>query len=171
MFMFCLTTLLTVFVVMAADKIVYPEYPGGITELRKYLEQNIVYPTAARQMEITGEVVVEFTVERNGTLTGINIVKGLSTELDQEALRVTRNMPSWKPGTKNGIPVRVTMTMPINFKLHKVDGYLDSSQEVKNKKSRFQRLLRGKKNEHRIPSTTVTDTVRQTPDSLAFPVD
>ena len=151
---------------MAADKIVYPEFPGGVTELKKYLEENIVYPTAARQMEITGEVVVEFTVERSGNLTGFNIVKGLSTELDQEALRVARNMPAWKPGTKNGTPVRVTMTMPINFKIHKVEGYLNSSQEVTAKKSRRHRLGRGRKN----VSTTTTisgDSLSQRADSVA----
>lgn len=125
----------------AEDKIVMPEFPGGVSELKKYLEENIIYPTAARQMEITGEVVVEFTVERSGTLTGFNVVKSLSPELDQEALRVVRGMPDWKCGTKNGVPARVTMTLPINFKLHKVvGGYLNQSDEITSK--RFHRRVR-----------------------------
>lgn len=135
----CLASLLFVLTMQAGDKIVYPEYPGGTEELKKYLAENIVYPTTARKLELEGEVVVEFTVERNGTLTGINIKKSLASELDQEALRVARNMPAWKPGTKNGVPVRVTMTMPINFKIHKVEGYLNNSQEVTSKKGRHAR--------------------------------
>lgn len=157
----CLTALFSISA-LAADKIVYPEYPGGVTELKKYLSESIVYPTAARKMEIEGEVVVEFTVERNGNLTGINIKKGLATELDQEALRVTRNMPAWKPGTKNGVPVRVTMTMPINFKIHKVEGYLNSSQEVTTKKGRHNRHQRVKK-EEKTQVQSLNDTLATVP--------
>ena len=114
---------------VADDKIDMPEFPGGRRELQKFLAENVIYPTAARQMEITGEVVVEFVVERSGVLTGINIVKGLSPELDQEALRVVKLMPKWKAGRKNGVPTRVKMTMPINFKLHKTnDKYLNTSE-------------------------------------------
>ena len=120
----------------AEDVIVMPEYPGGEKALQKYLAENLVYPTAARKMELTGEVVVEFTVERGGAISGVNVVKGLSTELDQEALRVVRAMGRWKPGTKNGVPVRVTMKLPINFKLRKVEGYKDELQETTTKKSR-----------------------------------
>lgn len=167
---FCVVILLSLSA-LAADKIVYPEFPGGTAELKKYLEENIVYPTTARKLEITGEVVVEFTVERNGTLTGINIVKGLSTELDQEALRVARNMPSWKPGTKNGIPVRVTMTMPINFKLHKVEGFLDNSQEVTTKKGHHKRQQKGRKNVPTVPVTTVSDAPKQLADTLSLVAD
>lgn len=114
----------------AEDKIVMPEYPGGREALMKYVEENLIYPSTARKMEMSGEVVVEFTVDRGGQLTGINVIKGVSTELDQEALRVVRGMGRWNPGTKNGIPVRVTMTMPINFKLHKVNGFVDESKET-----------------------------------------
>jgi len=118
------------------DVIVMPEYPGGTPALKKYVEDNLVYPTVARKMELEGEVAVEFTVERGGAISGVNVVKGLSPELDQEALRVVRGMDRWKPGTKNGVPVRVTMTLPINFKLRKVKGYLDESKETTYKKNR-----------------------------------
>ena len=121
---------------LAEDEIVMPEYPGGTAALKKYLEENIVYPTAARKMELAGEVVVEFTVERGGAISGVNVIRSLSTELDQEALRVVRGMGRWKPGTKNGVPVRVTMTLPINFKLRKVKGYVDESQETTAKRTR-----------------------------------
>lgn len=165
----CLTAMFSISA-SAADKIVYPEYPGGVTELKKYLSESIVYPTAARKMEIEGEVVVEFTVERNGNLTGINIKKGLATELDQEALRVTRNMPAWKPGTKNGVPVRVTMTMPINFKIHKVEGYLNSSQEVTTKKGHRNRHQRVKKAETK-PVQVMNDTVASSSEMQPLPSD
>ena len=156
---FCVMALLWVSASLAGDKIVYPEYPGGVAELRKYLEESIVYPTAARKLEIEGEVVVEFTVERNGTLTGINIKKGLMAELDQEALRVARNMPAWKPGTKNGVPVRITMTMPINFKIHKVEGYLNTSQEVTSKKGRRAARQQKARKAAVTPVMTVSDTL------------
>ncbi len=120
----------------AEDVIVMPEYPGGEKALQKFLEENLVYPTAARKMELSGEVVVEFTVERGGAISGVNVIKGLSTELDQEALRVVRSMSRWKPGTKNGVPVRVKMTLPINFKLRKVEGFRDESKETTLKKAR-----------------------------------
>lgn len=126
---FVVSSLLAISSVFAEDKIVMPEYPGGREALQKYIESNLVYPTTARKLEMTGEVVVEFTVERGGMLTSINVVKGLAPELDEEALRVVQGMGRWIPGTKNGVPVRVTMKMPINFKLHKVNGFLDESKE------------------------------------------
>lgn len=114
------------------DKIVMAEYPGGQKELQKYLEENIVYPTDVRQLEISGEVVVEFFVERTGVITNINVVKGLHPDLDNEAKRVVKNMPNWRPARKNGVPARCKMSMPINFKFkHSSTGYLDKSHNVK----------------------------------------
>ena len=115
------------------DKITMPEYPGGQKALQKYLETNIVYPSDVRQLEITGEVVVEFYVERTGVITCINVVKSLHPDLDSEAKRVVRNMPNWHPARKNGILMRCKMTMPINFKLkHSSTGFLDKSNNIKN---------------------------------------
>lgn len=101
----------------AEDKIVQPEFPGGRKELLKYMEKNMVYPTEMRRLRKSGEVVVEFYVERSGVISGVSVVKSLSKEFDDEAIRLTRYMPRWVPGTKNGTPVRYKMTMPINFKL------------------------------------------------------
>lgn len=115
------------------DKIEMPEYPGGQKALLKYLEENIVYPTEARQLEITGEVIVEFYVERTGAITNVNVVKKLHPDLDNEAKRVTKNMPNWRPARKNGILMRCKMSMPINFKLkHSSTNYLDKSHDIKN---------------------------------------
>lgn len=151
-----LITLVASLDVSAEDKIVMPEYPGGREALMDYLEANIVYPSTARKMDLRGEVVVEFTVERGGAITGVNVIKGVAPELDQEAIRVVRNMPRWKPGTKNGNPVRVTMTMPINFKVHRVKGFLDESKETTWKKS---------KNRH------LADRKRVVPETPAVPVE
>lgn len=99
-----------------ADKIVEPQFPGGRKELLKYMEKNMVYPEEMRRLRKSGEVVVEFFVERSGVISGVNVVKSLTKEFDDEAIRLTRYMPRWVPGTKNGSPVRYRMTMPINFK-------------------------------------------------------
>ena len=98
------------------DKIVQPEFPGGRKELLKYMEENLVYPDEMRRLRKSGEVVVEFFVERSGVISGVSVVKSLSKKFDDEAIRLTRYMPRWVPGTKNGVPVRYKMTMPINFK-------------------------------------------------------
>ena len=101
----------------ATDRIEEPTYPGGRKELLKYMEKNIVYPAEMKRLGNSGEVVVEFFVERSGVISGVSVVKSLSKEFDDEAIRLTRNMPRWNPGKKNGVPVRYKMTMPINFKL------------------------------------------------------
>ena len=106
------------------DVIVQPQFPGGRKELLKYMEEHMVYPAEMRRLNKSGEVVVEFFVERNGVISGVNVVKGICKELDDEAIRLTRYMPLWEPGTKNGVPVRYKMTMPINFKIkRKKDKY------------------------------------------------
>ena len=99
-----------------ADKIVEPQFPGGRKELLKYMEKNMVYPEEMRRLRKSGEVVVEFYIERSGVISGVSVVKSLTKEFDDEAIRLTRYMPRWVPGTKNGAPVRYKMTMPINFK-------------------------------------------------------
>lgn len=101
------------------DKIEEPQYPGGRKELLKYMEENMRYPDSMRDLDMEGEVVVEFYVERNGVISGVSVVKSVSKEFDDEAIRLTRNMPRWTPGRKNGALVRYKMTMPINFKIKK----------------------------------------------------
>jgi TonB family protein len=109
--------LCTTMMAQTEDVIVQPQFPGGRKELLKYMEEHMVYPAEMRRLNKSGEVVVEFFVERNGVISGVNVVKGICKELDDEAIRLTRYMPLWEPGTKNGVPVRYKMTMPINFKI------------------------------------------------------
>lgn len=111
------------------DRIIQPQYPGGRKELIKYMEENMVHPPEMRKLGIEGEVVVEFFVERSGVISGVNVVKSLSEEFDEEAIRLVRNMPRWVPGKKNGALVRYKMTMPINFRVKKHFGkHIDKSK-------------------------------------------
>ena len=94
-----------------------PQYPGGAVELMKWLTKNLRYPSQAQQRKIQGKVVAVFYVEKDGSITGLNIVQSLSPECDQEALRVLRMMPNWKPGIQHDQPCRTKVSIPIVFKL------------------------------------------------------
>lgn len=111
------------------DKIEEPQFPGGRKELLKYMEEHMVHPADMRALGLEGEVVVEFFVERSGVISGVNVVKSLTKSFDDEAIRLTRGMPRWIPGKKNGVPVRYRMTMPINFKVKRHFGkHIDQSK-------------------------------------------
>ena len=130
MFLFCALLACTDFHAQTKkDKIEEPQFPGGRKELLKYMEENMVHPEEMRRQGIEGEVVVEFFVERNGVISGVNVIKKLTQEFDEEAVRLVRNMPYWIPGKKNDVPVRYRMTMPINFKIKvQVGKHVDLSE-------------------------------------------
>lgn len=94
-----------------------PEFPGGEAEMYKWLGQNIVYPSAASEEGVSGRVVVEFVVGKDGSITNARVVRPRHPALDKEALRVVKAMPKWVPGRNNGQPVKVTYTLPVTFKL------------------------------------------------------
>ena len=94
-----------------------PEFPGGMGEAMKFLAKNIKYPVAAQQAKIEGRVIVQFVVERDGSISDIHTVRSVSPELDAEAIRVVSLMPKWKPGKQRGKAVPVKYTMPIMFRL------------------------------------------------------
>ncbi len=98
------------------DKIVMPEYPGGQAALRKFLISELKYPAEARAANEVGEVLVGFTVGMDGSISGVRVLKPVSPALNAEAVRVVQMMKYWRPGTRNGKPVRAEMTIPINFK-------------------------------------------------------
>ena len=98
------------------DKIVMPEYPGGQAALRKFLMSELKYPAEARAANEVGEVIVGFTVGMDGSISGVRVLKPVSPALNAEAVRVVQMMKYWRPGTRNGKPVRAEMTIPINFK-------------------------------------------------------
>lgn len=95
-----------------------PEFVGGTDSLYRYMAANIHYPEQAKKDGIQGRVFVRFTVEADGSVTNAEVLRGIGGGCDEEALRVVQAMPKWKPGTKDGHPVRVQYNLPINFKLN-----------------------------------------------------
>lgn len=94
-----------------------PEFPGGTAALMKYLGANIKYPTISQEMGSAGKVIVQFVVDKDGTITDPTVVRGVDAYLDKEAIRVISSMPKWKPGVQNGKKVRVKYTVPVIFRL------------------------------------------------------
>lgn len=94
-----------------------PTFPGGDAALMKYLRDNIHYPTVAAENGVQGRVVVGFVVERDGSISDVNILKGQDPSLDKEAMRVVKSMPKWIPGKQNGSSVRVKFQVPVQFRL------------------------------------------------------
>ena len=94
-----------------------PEFPGGMGEAMKFLAKNMKYPVSAQQAKIEGRVIVQFVVERDGSVSDVKVMRGVSPELDAEAVRVVSMMPKWIPGKQRGKAVAVKYTMPIMFRL------------------------------------------------------
>ena len=101
------------------DADVMPEYPGGMAECMEFVSKNLRYPEAALQKRIEGWVLVSFTVGVDGTITDVETLKGVYEALDEEAMRVVRLMPKWKPCEWYGKRVPMKFTMPIEFRLKK----------------------------------------------------
>ena len=91
--------------------------PSPGYDLGKYLQNNLHYPRESRKARITGKVIVKFVVSETGAIENVTVLKGIGAGCDEEAARVIREMPTWKPGTQNGKPVKVYFTQPINFNL------------------------------------------------------
>ena len=102
-------------VFMVAEQM--PEFPGGMKELLKFLQNNLKYPENAMKNNVQGRVIVQFVVEKDGTLTEFKVARSVDPDLDAEALRVLQIMPKWKPGMQRGKIVRVKFTVPVSFKL------------------------------------------------------
>ncbi len=94
-----------------------PEFPGGNTAMMKFLSDNIKYPVIAQENGIQGRVICNFVVERDGSITDVQVVRGVDPSLDKEAVRVIQQMPRWKPGKQRGQAVRVRFTLPAVFRL------------------------------------------------------
>ena len=98
-----------------------PEFPGGIQAMMKFLSTNIKYPVEAQKKGISGSVIVQFVIMEDGTLDQAKVIRGVDPLLDEEALRVVKSMPKWKPGMDRGEAVKVRFTAPIMFNLSKKD--------------------------------------------------
>jgi len=95
-----------------------PEFPGGDLGLMKYIQKNVRYPAIAKEYNITGKVYISFIVDKQGSVTNVKVVRGVDKNLDEEAVRVVKSLPKYKPGKQRGKPVRVMFTIPINFTLN-----------------------------------------------------
>src|ERR1700753_3923131 len=84
---------------------VEPQFPGGTKGFNKYLSKNVVYPANATAQEMNGSVTLAMAIEKDGSITDIKIVNGLSEVMDRETIRLMTNSPKWKPGIQHGQPI------------------------------------------------------------------
>ena len=94
-----------------------PEFPGGMGAFYTFVQKKMSYPSQARRMGIEGKVFVQFVVDKQGNITDVVAVKGIGAGCDEEAVRVIKESPKWKPGKQRGKSVKVRMILPITFKL------------------------------------------------------
>ena len=94
-----------------------PKFPGGEKALMDYVSNNVKYPEEAKNKNIAGRVFVSFVVEKDGSIGEVKVLRGIGGGCDEEAVRVIKGMPKWKPGMQKGKPVRVSYQIPIYFKL------------------------------------------------------
>lgn len=92
-------------------------FPGGNDALNRYLAENIKYPAQAKETGTSGKVYVTFVVERDGSITDIKVLRDIGSGCGEEAIRVVKNMPKWKPAKQRGKAVRQQFNLPINFVL------------------------------------------------------
>ena len=94
-----------------------PAFPGGEAKLMEYVAKNVKYPQIARETGVQGRVYVNFVVEPDGSVSNVSVLRGIGGGCDEEAMRVVKSMPKWKPGKQRGKAVRVSYMLPVNFKL------------------------------------------------------
>lgn len=94
-----------------------PEFPGGMHELVKWLDNALKYPDSAHRSKQQGIVKVSFVVEKDGSISNVKFLQQTNTILDKEVLRVVKMMPKWKPGTENGKVCRSVVAIPFVFSL------------------------------------------------------
>jgi periplasmic protein TonB len=94
-----------------------PEFHGGVEALYTYLSNNTKYPTVAKDAGIQGTVHITFVVEKDGSISSAKVLRGIGGGCDEEAMRVVKNMPRWKPGKQRGKEVRVQFNLPVRFVL------------------------------------------------------
>jgi len=95
-----------------------PQYEGGLEAMSKFIRKNLKYPAVARRMGIEGSVFVSFVIDTQGNVTETKVIKGISKECDEEAVRVISKMPAWIAGRQGNMPVMVRMVLPIKFQLN-----------------------------------------------------
>ena len=94
-----------------------PEFQGGYQAMLKFLQDNMVYPEAAKKAGVQGTVFVKFVISKAGKISNVELLRGIGSGCDEEALRVVKAMPDWTPGENNGQPVPVVFQIPVKFQL------------------------------------------------------
>jgi TonB family protein len=94
-----------------------PEFPGGTEAMMKFIGENLKYPPEAIKQKISGRVLVNFIVGKDGKIKNVKVIRGIGLACDEEAIRVVNAMPAWIPGKQKGEPVDVRFTLPITFAL------------------------------------------------------
>jgi protein TonB len=94
-----------------------PVYPGGESELLKFISVNLKYPVIAQENGIEGKVIVRFVVSKTGKISNVEVLRSLDPSCDKEAVRVVKMLQNWIPGKQNGVNVPVYYTLPITYKL------------------------------------------------------
>ena len=112
------------YVIASTDDNIYdvvkypPEYPEGTAGLQKFLADNICYPESAKKDKVQGTVVLQFVVEKDGSISNVKVLRSADKRLDDEAIRVVSQITRFVPGYNDDhAPVRVTYTLPVKFKL------------------------------------------------------
>ncbi|MET1055476.1 MAG: TonB family protein [Pedobacter sp.] len=95
----------------------YPEFEGGMGAWTKFIQRNLRYPDLAQERDIQGKVFISFVVEKDGSISNVSVIRGIGGGCDEEAVRVIKKSPRWKPGMQHNIPVRVRYNMPLSFLL------------------------------------------------------
>lgn len=91
-----------------------PSFKGNVNQ---WLSQNLTYPAIAAENDIQGRVLVSFVVEKDGSISNVQLVRSVDPALDREAVNTVKRMPKWNPGMNDGQPVRVRCTLPVTFRL------------------------------------------------------
>jgi protein TonB len=94
-----------------------PEFPGGIPALLKYVGENLIYPVEAQELNMQGKVTLRFVVNRDGSVDRVEVLKGVDPLLDNEAIRVVKTLPKFKPGKQQGVAVPVWFSLPVVFQI------------------------------------------------------
>lgn len=128
-----------------------PAFPGGDSEMMKYIRENVVFPLPEKERGLAGTVYVTFVVEKDGTITDAKVLRGVPDAIgyNVEAVRVVKSMPKWNPGTQNEKTVRVQFNLPIKFtnkmeidpkKIEKAASYIAKGKSL-NEKEKYEKAI------------------------------
>ena len=120
-----------------------PEFPVGVQALYKFLSSNLKYPSDAKKEEVQGRVICQFTVNKDGSISDIQVLRSVYPSLDREAVRVISIMPRWEPGVQNGEKKRCKFKLPITFKLSTQKNNTPNSRDIYGKPQVRDNMRRG----------------------------